>query len=171
MVCSLRTYKGIFEFLKIAKNCLGVTSVKFKLVLNALPNEVSEFENENTIPENVELYSSQKDLDAFYKNASLLLNLSRIDEWVETFGLTIIEAMGYGIPVIVPPVGGPSEIVTNNKEGFLISSYETEKISNKIKELYNNKDLCLALSKNAILRVSDFSESNFNKQILNFIDE
>jgi len=171
MVCSLRPYKGIFEFLKIAKHCLGVTSVKFKLVLNALTNEVSEFENDNTIPENVELYSSQKDLDSFYKNASLLLNLSRIDECVETFGLTIIEAFGYGIPVIAPPVGGPSEIVTNNKEGFLISSYETKQISELILELYNNPEKCLILSKNARVRSKYFSEEYFVEQILNVINE
>jgi glycosyltransferase involved in cell wall biosynthesis len=171
MACSLRIYKGILEFLKIAENCEKTPKIKFQLVLNATDEEVNEFKSKYHIPKNVKIFSKQEDLHPFYSLANLVLNLSRIDEWVETFGLTIIEAMGYGIPVIVPTVGGPSEIVTNDKEGFSINSYETELISKKIIELYHNPKKCLALSKNCQIRVQDFSEQHFNKQILNFINE
>lgn len=171
MACSLRLYKGVLEFLTISKNCMQIPEIKFQLVLSAPDMEVNNFKKNNTIPENVKLFSKQEDMQAFYESANLVLNLSRVDECVETFGLTIIEALGYGIPVIVPPVGGPSEIVTNNKEGFLISSYETKHISELILKLYNDPEKCLKLSMNARVRVKYFSEEYFNEQILNVINE
>ena len=67
---------------------------------------------------NIKILATQKDLHQHYKNAGLVLNLSRVNQCIETFGLTIIEAMAYGIPVIVPPVGGPSEIVEDDVEGI-----------------------------------------------------
>ena len=79
--------------------------------------------------------------------------------------------MSYGIPVIVPPVGGPSEIVDDNVEGYLISSYNTEQIANKIDELYNDNSLCLRLSKNAKLKSKKFNEAIFNKQILKILND
>ena len=106
-----------------------------------------------------------------YKNAGLVLNLSRVDQWVETFGLTIIEAMAYGIPVIVPPVGGPSEIVGNNVEGYLISSYNTEQIANKIEALYQDNSLCMRLSQNAKLKSKKFDEATFYKQIIELLND
>jgi glycosyltransferase involved in cell wall biosynthesis len=98
------------------------------------------------------------------------LNLSRIDEWIETFGLTILEALAFGIPVIVPPVGGPSEIVFDGKEGFLISSYEIDAIAQKIAFLSINPEICFELSRNAKKRSLDFMEEEFNAKILKFLN-
>ena len=109
---------------------------------------------------------AQQNLHPHYINMSLLLNLSLVDQWVETFGLTIIEAMAYGIPVIVPPVGGPVEIVTNNKEGYLISSKNIDEIAEKIIFLSKNHDTLLRLSKNALKRSKYFSEKKFQEGIL-----
>ena len=81
----------------------------------------------------------------------MVLNLSKVDECVETFGLTILEAMAFGIPVIVPPIGGPAEIVTDGVEGYVISSYETNDIAKKIKELSMDKAKWTELSINALL--------------------
>ena len=107
----------------------------------------------------------------FYQKASLLLNLSRIDECTETFGLTIIEAMAFGIPSIVPPVGGPAELVSDDKEGFLISSYETDLIVNRIRFIQSNKSEYRRLSCNARRRAYDFREELFNQQIIDFVNE
>ena len=66
--------------------------------------------------------------------------------------------MAFGIPVIVPPVGGPTEIVHDREEGYLISSYETEKIAKTIMELSEDEEKCMALSIAARKRVDDFRE-------------
>lgn len=166
MACSLRPYKGVNEFVEIAKACVSFKHIAFTLVLNTAQKEIERYFSELSVPDNLTLMVSQKDVHPFYKNASLVLNLSRIDQWVETFGLTIIEAMSYGIPVIVPPVGGPTELVTHGVEGYLMSSYEVPAIAKKILELSADEQTCARLSANARKRSLDFNEKTFKRAIL-----
>lgn len=164
MICSLKDYKGIPEFLKIAKQLESNNHISFRLILNSEQNEIDKyFQNQKF--ENIEIFSKQKDLEKFYSTSSLVLNLSRVDQWVETFGLTIVEALAFGIPVIVPPIGGPIEIVEEDKEGFLISSYDVDKVAKKIEELANDEKLCMNLSSNARKKALDFSEDIFLENI------
>jgi L-malate glycosyltransferase len=171
MIASLRDYKGVNEFVEIAQKCLKNNALKFTLVLNASQIEINEFFKNIVLPNNINIFPTQQCLHKHYKKASLLLNLSRIDQWVETFGLTILEAMAYGIPVIAPPVGGPSEIVDDYVEGYLISSYNTDQIVNKIEELFKDNSLCMRLSKNAKLKSKKFDEATFNEQIIELLND
>lgn len=41
-------------------------------------------------------------------------------KWVEAFGIVIIEALACGVPVIAYNLGGPAEIIKDNKVGFLV---------------------------------------------------
>lgn len=171
MICSLKAYKGVYEFLTIAKECETISEITFTLILNAEQSEIETFFAEIELSKNITIVARQSNLFPYYQKASLVLNLSRIDEWVETFGLTIIEAMAFGIPVIVPPVGGPAEIVRDCLEGYCISSYETSAITKKIKELSQNESLCNKLSINAKKRSADFSEEVFEQQLIKVLDE
>lgn len=171
MVCSLKKYKGVFEFIKIARILVNNPNIIFTLVLNAEQYEIDEYFVTVEIPSNIQIYSRQKDLDCFYSGADLLMNLSRPDEWIETFGLTIIEGMAYGLPAIVPPVGGPAEIIRDGKEGFLISSYEADAIREKILFLVNNKSEYKTLSTNTIKRVNDFNEKEFEEKICKVFED
>ncbi len=170
MISSLKAYKGVFEFIEIARKLQNKKEISHTLVLNASQDEIDTFFEKLGLPSNIKIYSQQKDVIPFYTNASLVLNLSRIDEWLETFGLTILEALSFGIPVIVPPVGGPSEIISDSKEGYLISSYEIDIIAEKIAFLFKNPEKCLELSRNAKERSFDFRERDFNAEILKFLD-
>ena len=169
MLASMKAYKGVFEFLEVAKLLEKNRGVSFTLVLNASKSGIDAFFESVEVPENIAIFSQQSDVIPFYKKSNLVLNLSRPDQWVETFGLTVLEALSFGVPVIVPPVGGPSEIVNEGKEGFLISSYETNKIAQKIIELSTDTQVCMELSQNAKKRALDFSENKFNKEISNVI--
>jgi L-malate glycosyltransferase len=171
MICSLKVYKGVYEFINIASLCQREKHLSFTMVLNASQSEIDSYFRAIEIPSNMILVPKQNDIIPFYQQASLVLNLSRIDEWVETFGLTIIEAMAFGIPVIVPPIGGPTEIVRNGVEGYLISSYEIKIISNKIIELSKDKKRSVSLSNSARKRASSFQEEAFEKKILDLIYE
>jgi len=170
MICSLKTYKGVQEFLDIAKLSLGIRSVNFVLVVNAEKHEIDTFFFDRQTPSNTTVMPRQSNVHSFYAEASLLLNLSRTDEWIETFGLTIVEAMSYGVPVIVPPVGGPAEIVTDGHDGYLISCYETKKIAEAIARLATNVDLYQHLSINAKTRAKDFNLNTFETSIAKIID-
>ena len=51
--------------------------------------------------------------------------------WQEPFGLVVIEALASGTPVIAYPHGGPVDIITNGKNGFLVNN--VEEMADKIK--------------------------------------
>ena len=165
MVCSLKSYKGIGEFVYIAEMFLYKTDVSFSLVLDATSLDIEEFLSEFNIPKNLSIFSSQSSLHHFYCNANLVLNLSNTDQWIETFGLTILEAMSYGIPTIVPPIGGPVELVRDKLDGYLIESHDTSRLYTTILELSNNRELCLKLSGSARKQSLKFSEGIFRRSL------
>lgn len=166
MVCSLKAYKGVTEFVEVAQRCVCYKQVSFTLVLNAEDSEVREYFEGLHVPENLCLVSRQSNLIGYYTRASLVMNLSRVDQWVETFGLTILEAMAFGIPVIAPPIGGPAEIIENGINGYLISSYDVSAITKKIIGLAESPRCCLEVSKAARARVEFFKQENYDKKIL-----
>ena len=59
---------------------------------------------------NIKILSRQTDVSTFYNKASVVLNLSDKRQFVETFGLTALEAMSAVLPVIVPTEGGIAEM-------------------------------------------------------------
>lgn len=171
MVSSLKTYKGVFEFFKIAEALSSNASISFSLVLNADEMEIEAWFCRFSIPDNVTIYPRQIDVDRFYEQADLVLNLSRPNECIETFGLTILEAMAHGIPVIVPPVGGPTEMVSHDCEGYLVSCYEVQKIADHIKRLAENPTHYAYLSQNAKARAMKFCLQEFERKIANVISQ
>ena len=171
MICSLKNYKGVPELFDIAAILLRREDIRFTLVLNAEQAEINVLLAGITIPDNITLFPRQANVVPFYEKANLLLNLSRPDECIETFGLTILEGMAHGIPAIAPPVGGPTEIVRDGREGLLISCYETQKIADAIIQLSEDPELYLHLARNAQARAKDFSLKNFEKKIISILEK
>ena len=170
MLSSLKAYKGVQEFVEIAKLLETNKNISFTLIINATHKDVNKYFKNKSLTDNIEIFSSKSDVIPFYNKASLVLNLSHVDAWVETFGLTILEAMAFGIPVIVPPVGGPSEIVTDGVEGYLMDSMNTKSIAKIIGELSIDKAKWTKLSKNALLRSKYFNQATFEKKIIKVLN-
>ena len=169
MIASLRDYKGIPELLAIASALLSHDEIKFQLIVNDDKATVAKYFRDRAIPENLTVYPRTMDVTPFYAKASLVLNLSRVDQWIETFGMTILEALAFGIPVIAPPVGGPTEIIRDGVDGYLMSSYEVERITQMILELSGDEAKCLALSQNARQRSEVFGSEPFVNNIVKAI--
>ena len=168
MICSLKAYKGVNEFLKLAKINPQFT---FKLVVNANQSDIDEYFKNEVLPLNLIVYPTQKDTHQFYQEASLLLNLSDVNLWVETFGLTILEGMAYGLPAIVPPVGGVVELIEDSKNGYLIDSKKVALVSEKINELLTNATLYNKMSKDAIEKSKFFGEDYFENEATRIISK
>ncbi len=166
MLCSLKTYKGVNQFVDLAKKLPEYT---FDLVLNATTEEIKNFFEKNNLSENLNLYPKQSNVHPFFKKSNLVLNLSHPEDWVETFGMTLLEAMQYGLPVIAPPVGGPTEIVISGFNGYLIDQRNEPELIKKVKKLATNKRHYLSLSKNAIQYVDKFKMENVEDRILKLV--
>ncbi|MCA0911034.1 glycosyltransferase family 4 protein [Qipengyuania gaetbuli] len=161
MLASPRDFKGIPEFLELARRLSDRSEIHLRLVLNAEPHEVKRYLPVSEIPGNLDIFPRSERPEEFYQQADLVLNLSRVDQWIETFGLTLVEAMSFGVPVIAPPVGGPSEIITDGEEGLLIDSRDVDLLERKVRFLADNPGLLMQMSAKARRRASNFSFESF----------
>lgn len=166
MLCSLRVYKGIYEFITLA---YSLPNYKFELVVSDSEDNVETFIEENMIPNNLVIFPAQTSVHPFYQRAKLVLNLSKPEYCIETFGLTLLEAMAYGIPVIGPMVGGPTEIIDNGKNGFLVDADNIEGLKEKINLLMSDNDLYMKMSEEALQKSKFFSLENMVNAIEDYL--
>ena len=149
--------KGIEEFIALAAALRDRADITFDLVLNAEPDEVADFSARHAEAANVTIHPRTDDPARFYARADLVLNLSRVDQWIETFGLTLAEAMSFGIPVIAPPVGGPAEIVTHGTDGYCIDSRDGAALREVVLKLADDPAKYDAMARAARKRAQHFS--------------
>jgi len=71
----------------------------------------------------------------------------------ESFGIVLAEAMACNKPVIGSRTGGISEIIKEGEDGFLFNVGSVEELSEKIKLLYQNRDLCKKLGNKGRIKV------------------
>lgn len=165
MLASLRDYKGVPEFLALAGKLADYPDIRFYLVVNDSQATMQRYFSAIAIPPNLTVHSSTDDPGPYYARASVVLNLSRPDLWIETFGLTLLEAMSYGIPVIAPPVGGPLELFTDGVQGYHVDSRDMVALKNAVLYLYLNPKQCLEFSGAARDRAAQFSPQRFAQDL------
>jgi glycosyltransferase involved in cell wall biosynthesis len=165
MLASLRGYKGIEEFMALARAFRDREDIWFTLVLNAETTEVATLKKRYPNAKNVSLLPRTNNPCDFYARADLLVNLSRTDQCIETFGLTLVEAMTFGLPVIAPPVGGPGEIVSNGIEGYCIDSRDCSALQVAVLELADNPCRTMKMSQASLQRAKDFTHDNYAKAL------
>lgn len=165
LLSSLKSYKGIPEFINLSSS-LEKSGCSFLLVINDKPENGDSFFSEFILPSNLYILYRPKNIIDIYREAFLVVNLSHKNEWVETFGLTLIEGMSQYNPVIAPVVGGPVEIVFNGLNGYLIdSSNEVELISctHRLSQEYEHWK---ALAINARHRAEKFNYNEYKNRII-----
>lgn len=124
MLSSLNKEKGLFTFMGLAKR---MPENNFTLIISSDMGKIKAFFTEE-IPSNVCIVPKQSDIHPFLQVNDLILNLSIPFLCVETFGMTLIEAMSYGIPAIAPNVGGPLEVIKNGYNGYCINVTNIDEI-------------------------------------------
>lgn len=169
MLGSLKRYKGTLEFIELARR---MKEYLFELVLNETPENIAAFWKTNGIeqPGNLTVHPRQYDVAPFYNRASIVLNLSNKNLFIETFGLTALEAMSAGLPVIVPTVGGIAEMVEDGINGYKIDVEDLDKIEDTIRVLFSDKDLYLRLSENALQYSRKYNVERMVEKISDIID-
>jgi D-inositol-3-phosphate glycosyltransferase len=89
-------------------------------------------------------------LKYFYSAADVFITTP----WYEPFGITPLEAMACGTPVIGSNVGGIKYTVMNGKTGYLVPPNEPAMLAQKIFQLFSNNSLLEKMKRNAIARVN-----------------
>ena len=103
-----------------------------------------------------------KDLISLYKRAEFLV----LPSISEAFPTVILEAMASGIPIVAFDLPGLRRLVINGYNGFLVPPRNVEKLSEKIRFLFENKSVCNIMGRNAQKIASKYDWSNIAKMII-----
>lgn len=110
---------------------------------------------------NVTLLGSKKDAYKYLKHwrACVLPSVS------EPFGIVILEAMAFGVPIVASRVGGIVDIITDKKNGLLVPPRNPDKIASAVLEILQHPVLAAKLRREGMLRAKDFDWKDIAKRL------
>lgn len=103
-----------------------------------------------------------------YQRASLCMMTSKF----EGAPLTLLEAMGYGCPVVSYDLRyGPADVITDGVDGFLVPYGDPKAMAERIVAVLPDRELLARAGVAAIARAADFSEDAFAARWAALFDE
>jgi glycosyltransferase involved in cell wall biosynthesis len=75
----------------------------------------------------------------------------------EGFGLTVVEGMAAGLPVVAPDAGGPAEIIRHDVDGLLVPPGDTVALADALRRLAADPTTRRRLGDAARSRAGDFT--------------
>ena len=144
MAGRINRWKGQKLFIDMAEKVLKEeNNVKFLIAGSVydgdefLLEELKKYISDKNLNNKVILLGQVDDMTNFYKELDIFI-LPSIQP--EPFGLVVIEAMSMGLPVVATNHGGPTEIIENGIDGFLVDYRDSEDMSKVVLELIRDKN-------------------------------
>ena len=134
----VKYHKGLDYLLKVIEYTLSINgNIKFVLVGDGPDKKWLEKSiKQRGLTKSVAMPGMRKDIEKILEKGSLLLHTSRY----EGFGVVIVEAMMFGLPVVAFHNNGPDEIITDSVDGYLIDKYDCKKMAYTIESTLENID-------------------------------
>lgn len=108
-----------------------------------------------------------EDMDGVYRKAALLVLTSHM----EGLPMALLEGKSWGLPLVAFDImTGPSDIISDGVNGFLVEPFDTEQMTDRIRTLMDNPALRTQMSRSAADGMEKFSEEmilNGWKKVLN----
>lgn len=117
---------------------------------------------------NVKIYIDPDNVNEHYERADVFLQTSLF----EGFSNTIMEAMGYSLPIVATDVGDNSVLVKNNLNGFLTPTKDPKTISEKLYQLVTSSQLRQKMGENGCNMISEsYTLESFSKSYIKIIEQ
>ena len=131
-------------------------------------NSLIELVAARNLTEQVHFNNHTSDTDTVYRQALCTISASVI----ESFGMTLIEAMAHKTPVIATASGGPVEIIEDGVDGFLINRGDADTLAARMEQLLSDPELARTLGEGAFATVNNrFSEAVASGQFVDVITQ
>lgn len=165
----LNTQKGFDRLIRIWKmvkiecpdwqlHIIGSGNDKEKLIAQIQSAELQK---------QVFIYPPEKNIVQRYLNSSLYVMTSRY----EGFPMVLLEAMHFGLPCVSYAYPcGPSDIIRNNEDGFLIQEGDEQNFARKTISLLKSKELRKQMGERAEINIQRYSCDVIMQQWINLFN-
>jgi len=147
-ISRLVDYKGIYDFLNIAKSVSNEESnIKFVLIGDGEEKEnIRSFIEKNGLNDVVFILGNKDNVINQLKYIDLVLLCS----YIEGLPLTPLEAFSQGVPVIATNIPGTNEEIEDGVNGYLVNIKDIDRFKKKIMNIYNNNEEYIIMKKSCI---------------------
>lgn len=126
-----------------------------------IPKSINQLIANLCIPsERIYFEGETEDMAPYYSIADVLLLASNS----EGFPMVINEAACFGVPVVCNYIPGLEDIITDNKNGYLVPQDDLDLLADKVCSILNDNENKIRLSKNAKEMASRFSKDTVIKK-------
>lgn len=147
--------KGIYDFIKsIPMIHEKSPETVFIIAGDGEIEEVKKIVTKNDMEKYVRVvgWISGKQKDRYLLESRILV----MPSYFEAFGISIVEAMQYGLTIVATNVGGIPEIIQQNINGMLVNKGDINALSEALIYYINNDDIRIKTSEANINRCKDF---------------
>lgn len=166
--------KGVYILLE-ALNILKNKNTNFEAIFVGGEGDILS-EDFNKKIKNLDLQNEVKYLGKKYskekENIYLNSDIFVFPTFYETFGLVLIEAMQYSLPVISCPEGGIPDIVEDGINGILVPQKNIEELANAIEKLIYDSELRTKMGNEGRLKYEkQFTLETFEKKLVSILNK
>jgi N-acetyl-alpha-D-glucosaminyl L-malate synthase BshA len=167
-ISNFRALKRVQDVIKIFYEVRKKLEAKLLLVGDGPDrSDCEQLVRELEISEHVRFMGKQ---DALVELLSVS-DIFMIPSQSESFGLSALEAMSCGVPVISSSVGGLPELNLHNETGYIAEIGDVDRMAKYAVDLLSDKKKYELFSKNARKRAEDFSEDKIVPQYEKFYEQ
>ena len=177
LIGRLTPWKGQMLFLEIALAWKAAKhpKVNFRIIGGSFNEDASfreslmNFVREHNLDDWVTMMDHEANIETALADLDVLVHASTRPE---PFGRVIIEAMATGIPVVAANAGGVPEIISHEKDGFLVSPGDRESYLHHLLSLATDQNLSKTIGAQGTLTVrKHFSLERVATDFANLIEE
>ena len=146
--------KGCFDIPEVAKKVIARnTHVRFILAGTGETKKLQNFVLEKDMFQYFSFpgWVKKEEKDSLLKNADIFF----LPSYTEAMPMSILEAMGYGLPIVTTNVGGIPQLVDEGKNGYMTEPGNIESFAESIVKLLGNDELIYDMGRKSIEKANE----------------